>query len=68
MNKRGVAVGVIFVYILGSMFVAAMLLRPKHIVRRANERCVSLGQSADVCKGIVDAMSQAERIEYIRDK
>jgi hypothetical protein len=69
MNKRGMLPIVIaFWSFMGLMVVAAGVLRPSHIINRANEKCIATGQSAEVCKTLVDGMSQAERIEYIRDK
>ena len=70
MSRKGTAAlaGLYVIYALwGTTIAAGILLRPKHIVRKANERCIAYGGSADICKGYVEEMSQKERINYIRD-
>lgn len=70
MNRRADAVTIalaIIYTVWGSAIVGGILLTPKHIVNKANERCIAYGGTADVCKAQVDAMTQAERKAYIRD-
>jgi len=69
-NKRGDAVTIALAIIYagwGSAVLGAIMLQPKHIIRKANERCIAYGGAADVCKVQVDAMTQAQRKEFIRD-
>lgn len=66
MNRKGImAVQAASLGLAVCMVIAAGALRPSHIVRRAEQKCAYLG-GAD-CKTQVASMTQAERIEYIRD-
>lgn len=67
LNKRGVmTIDIVFAGLFFSAFVAAMISRPGHIVKRANEKCAYF-QTSENCSQMVEEMSQSERIDYIRD-
>lgn len=69
MNRRGIfVVEIIFANLFFLGVVSAIIGRPAHIVKRATEKCVSLGELSDICKSWVSSISEAERIEYIRDR
>ena len=66
MNSKGV-MHIVFFGLMGCMIIAATFLRPSHIIRRANEKCVHEIGDAAYCEEKVTNMTQEERIEYIRD-
>jgi hypothetical protein len=68
MNRRGVVLGFIpamFGGIAFCMMVAAVVLRPSHIDRRAIQKCEYFGNTD--CEVTVQSMNQEQKIEYIRD-
>jgi hypothetical protein len=70
MNKRGdfMTVCLVMVYICGtSTVLAGLLLQPRFLTKKANERCIAYGGSVDSCEAKVAAMTTAEKKEYIRD-
>ncbi len=69
MNKKGMlVVEAVFLGIGFLMIVAAGFGRPTHIIKRSIEKCVAEGGDSQACKDKVNAWSQDERIDYIRDK
>jgi hypothetical protein len=71
MNKNGMTelllLTSIFGFLATAQVVAAVTLTPSHRIRKAEQKCVFFGKTANVCKAEVAAMTKAQRLAYIRD-
>lgn len=68
-NRKGLlAVEIVFLSLFGCAIISAIIMRPAHIIKRANQKCQADGGDRIVCKDKVNSWTQEERIEYIRDK